>query len=529
MTTKSFGLAMLVAGTVACALPLLGASDDASAVLARHKAFMGWAYGDGTLNSIRETIVPPAQPAPGSSPPPPTTTNDPEPTRSDVVRRGLLYRFSGMAHGHSEGDQGFTGSVFWRSSDNGFTVTVRGHDATLALTEDVIESEAFAEVPSALRPATTFDEKRAAVVRISPQQGVPADLFFGEDGALLGYTLDPADAEESETVHIVSYGEFAPHKRYAVAVRYGDSRGTYHIVDVQPNAPVSDADLHPPAPRATWTFGEPHTVPITIRHGTYAGTAVYVDVVINGHTGQFLLDSGAGGTLLSDHFARAAKLEEIGQTAFSGVNGAAVAATTVKIATISIGGSTLHNVIAERAPPLVQGEREDSSSDGIIGYDLLAAALVDVDLSSNRLTILDPREHQPVVGKGAYAFPLDLSYFHAGVPLKLGSDVLPSVWIDTGNAFFVILPKAMEQRHVATITNKIYFNGVDGISEYPADCARFSEVQIGPYRYQNALSCFAPNEAFGKGGGLIGFDFLKHFNWTFDYPHGQLVLTPNGM
>ena len=30
-----------------------------------------------------------------------------------------------------------------------------------------------------------------------------------------------------------------------------------------------------------------------------------------------------------------------------------------------------------------------------------------------------------------------------------------------------------------------------------------------------------------KKGGLLGIDFLKHFNWTFDYPDGKLILTPN--
>ena len=57
---------------------------------------------------------------------------------------------------------------------------------------------------------------------------------------------------------------------------------------------------------------------------------------------------------------------------------------------------------------------------------------------------------------------------------------------------------------------------------------RLNEIQIGPYRYQKALSCFAANDAFGIDGGLLGFDFLRHFNWTFDYPHNRVVLTPNG-
>jgi len=26
---------------------------------------------------------------------------------------------------------------------------------------------------------------------------------------------------------------------------------------------------------------------------------------------------------------------------------------------------------------------------------------------------------------------------------------------------------------------------------------------------------------------LVGFDFLKHFDFVFDYPHGRMFLRPN--
>ena len=535
MTTRGYRVAVLSAFVSVCALPLVGVSDDAGAIIARHKAFMGWFYGDGTLKSVRETIaIVAATPKPDATPPPtpkPGATPPAYGQRAEhtmILRRELLYRSTETGYDRALGEGGFTGNLFWRANENGFTVTVRGPGAAMELTNDIIEAEAFGDVPNALRSSTTFDEKKALVVRITPNQGVAADLFFAEDGALLGYTLDPDDATERETVHYVSYDEFAPHKRYVNAFRYGDSRRVYRVTEFQANAPVSDADLHPPVPHATWTFGEPHTIPITIRRGSRYGAAVVFEATINGHVGKFLFDSGSGGVLLTNHFARLAGLQEIGRSAFGGVNGGTVGATTVKLSTIAVGGNTLHDVIGLEAPPLVGGEREDTTMDGIIGFDMLATALVDVDLATEKLTILDPKENQPVVKAGAYAFPLDLSEFHAGVPLKLQNDVLPSVWLDTGNSFFVILPHAMQERHVGTVTDHALFGGVDGVGQYPADCVRFNVIQIGPYRYEHALSCFAPNEAFGKSGGLIGFDFLKHFNWTFDYSRGQLVLTPNG-
>ena len=200
-----------------------------------------------------------------------------------------------------------------------------------------------------------------------------------------------------------------------------------------------------------------------------------------------------------------------------------------------IGGSTLHDVILTHGTSF-----GDSGLDGIVGFDVLAGSVAEVNLVNKTLTIRDPDGYAAAVPQGAYAFPIDMSDFEAGVPVKINDTVLPSVWLDTGNDFFVILPHELEKKTVAlantitiggqfTFDQTVYFGGVDGAGAEPARCVRLNEIQVGPYRYQKALSCFAPTDTFGADGGLIGFDFLRHFNWTFDYPHGKVVLTPNGL
>ena len=501
------------------------AAADAAAILAKHKAYMGWAYGDGTLKSARSTIeVERPSPKPDATPDPLGESN----AKTVEVRRELLYRASTAAYGIEVRSEGFTGSTFWRANVNGNTVTRRGRDAWQALTEDVIEAEALAEVPSSARPDAQFDGKTASVLRLEPKTGVPADLFFDRDGALLGYTVQPDIPLERYTIHIAAYAEFAPGKRYASVMRAGP---TYRVTRFEPNVPVSDADLHPPAARATWTFGEPSNIPIAILHATGGGRAVNIEASVNGHVGHFLLDSGASTILLYEPFAKSAGISDLGRTGYVGVNGRGVRATFARVDTLAIGGSTLHNVV-------VTHSARGGGIDGIIGYDVLAGAIVDVDLQTDRLTIADPAGFEARVKQGAYAFPVDLSDFHAGVPVKIKDTVLPSVWLDTGDDFFVMLPHELE-RHTVALTGSVsiggveletnmYFGGVDGSSSEPARCVHFNEIQVGPYRYQKALSCFVQNDAFGLDGGLIGFDFLRHFNWTFDYPHGRVVLTPNG-
>ena len=543
---------LLAAAAAACSLFLAPhvasaiSTDEASTVLAKHKTYVGWAYGDGALKSARTTVV--AERAADAPTPKPDATPDPlGPANGATVelRRELLYKASTTSYGIENSAEGFTGAVFWRSNHNGQTVTRRGRDAQEALTEDVIEAEAFSEAPVTSRPDAQFEGKKAAVLRVQPKTAVPADVFFDRDtGAMLGYTMQPDVPLERYTLHVVSYAEFAPGKRYVASYRYNDSKRLVVVKKFEPNVPVSDAELHPPAPRATWTFGEPRSVPITIvaHGGLYSdsgGRAVHFEASINGHPGHFLLDSGAGGTLISGRFAKAAGLKHLGRTSYSGVNGRGVAAILARADTIAIGGNTLHNVVVTET-----GSEEGGGGgglDGIIGFDALAGSVFDVDLMKGRLTISDPAAYAREEPKqGAWEFTPDLSSFHIGTPVKVGNTVLSQVWLDTGNDFFVILPHELEKSNYAlvneitlrngmTLEQRVTFGGVDGAGAEQANCARLNEIQIGPYRYQKALSCFAPNDTFGIDGGLIGFDFLRHFNWTFDYPHNRVVLTPNGV
>ena len=140
---------------------------------------------------------------------------------------------------------------------------------------------------------------------------------------------------------------------------------------------------------------------------------------------------------------------------------------------------------------------------------------------------------------GAYAFPVNLAEFVPEIPLNVRG-VMTHPIFDTGNSSFVTLSEDLRTSgKIVALTDAMRVNnqmmeyqftfyGVDGPTPYPEKCSRLTELQIGPYKYQNVETCFALPQVFGRDGGLIGFDFLKHFNWTFDYPESKLVLTPNG-
>jgi hypothetical protein len=177
-----------------------------------------------------------------------------------------------------------------------------------------------------------------------------------------------------------------------------------------------------------------------------------------------------------------------------------------------------------------------------MGFDILAQALVDVDVAGGSMTILDPMKFGPTVEKGAVAFPVDLSDFTPAIHITIGSNVDAKVTFDTGNDFSVALSDELRSSgKITSLSSQIqlangqrfdevvYVGGVDGTATEPAPCIRITHISVGPIPYENSPVCFGSPKAFGANGGLIGFDFLRHFNWTFDYPECKLILTPNSL
>jgi hypothetical protein len=55
-------------------------------------------------------------------------------------------------------------------------------------------------------------------------------------------------------------------------------------------------------------------------------------------------------------------------------------------------------------------------------------------------------------------------------------------------------------------------------------CGNIESLTIGPITYASEMAC-----EYGMAGSnmLLGYDFLKHFDFVFDYPHGLMFLMTN--
>ena len=489
--------------------------------LARHRAFVGWSDGDGTFKSWHLTAT-----RKRTRKNPDGTTESVVSARLDEVRRGALYRDSYTRAGGLMTDEGFTGRMFWDADENGNTVTHFETQVRYDFAENAVFYDAVSMLSGASRGTAKIGDDTVDIVRVVPTPGFPVDLYVDATGAYRRAVVNP-DVNSRVTINIDKYIEAIPGKKVIGSFRYG-SGNAYEVESVEANVSVSDEQLHPPRPRSTWTFDPTDSVSIEVRQHTSpygsSGRSVTVHATINGHEGIFLLDSGASGSIVFSPYADTLGLTAISSNEYSGVNGGNVRSSYVKLNELAVGRNVLHDVIIDKS----EGKSFEGI-DGILGFDVLANALVDVDLVAKRLTIKDPAHFAPTVGKGAVAFPVDLATRQPAIHITVGNGIDMKPIFDTGDDFLVLLSDDINSRLAPMITSQVYFGGVDGSAPAPAPCARLSQLLVGPYRYENSVVCFASSRVFGSDGGLLGFDFLQHFNWTFDYPEGKFVLTPNGV
>jgi len=485
----------LLAGAMLVAVSAQARNDDAqaAALLAKHRAYVGWEFGDGTLRSMRIA---------GD-----VTNEKGEKTITFVsLSRGLLVHdiYTMVTHGNVTEHTGFTGSIFWSSDYNGFTTPIYGGYAKYLASSAVLGLEGTTELPATYRGEQTIAGKGLAVVRVTLKNADAMDLY--EDpatGAYVQAVVDPGGAYE-KVLHVVAYAEPMPGKKMIAAYRIGNDSALHSYRSFEPNAPVSDAELHPPAPTASWSFGESKPVPISLHKNR-----ILIEAAVNGVKGRFILDTGASAIVLDNQFAARAGAAVIGGPGEASTFYGKVRTQTRHVATIAVGGSTLHNVVVDsedfRAHDYRGLDRE--GYDGLMGYDLFAGAVVKLNVYNSTLTVLDPETD--LSDASGVAFRVDLSRRIPAIPMTVNTSVPVETILDTGNPGVAFLSFDLARKHDLRLGSPI--------------CGNIQTLQVGPITYSGQSVCL---DNFGVDM-LVGYDFLKHFDFVFDYPHGRLFLAPN--
>jgi hypothetical protein len=484
------------------------APDDAvAAFLTKHRTFVGWQFGDGsfrTLRLSRERVD-----ADGAI----TQT-------ATEYRSGVAYRnhYVFPKRADAAEDSGFTGSVFWSTNQNGFTTPLYGDLARFRLSYSLLFNEGTTALQGVMESTVTVDGRQLQSMRLDVPHADAIEVDVDPDsGAYVRAVIDPGGDEET-TVRILSYTDVSPGKKMIGSFSIGeDARDAYKYTRIEANVAVSDAELHPPPARASWTFANPKPFAIAV-----TPQRVLVDAKVNGIKGRFILDTGANAIFLNRAFAdraNVAKLNVVGTAV--GLYGAEPADTR-RADTIEIGGNALSNVVVEATNFNSRDYRglDRQNYDGLLGYDVFAGALVTVDFQAQTMTIADPAARQgDPAGLGVLT---DTSGWIPTIPMTLNRSIAVNAMLDTGDPGAIVFgPDILYKYHLRMARNIGVRAGMGSV-----ECGNVDTLQIGPITYYGEMACKLDTNLINGRRILVGLDFLRHFTVVFDYPRGRLFLQP---
>ena len=488
--------------------PIAARADDAASLLAKHRAFVGWQYGDGTFHYLREAGE--------------TTRSDGEKstdgdTTFTVIRANTVYRVTSInkTTGFAT-DSGYTGNAFWRTDENGFINPLLGDAQKTQISTELIFTEATSEFDGVLQGNATINGVAVSIVRISPPSGLPIDLYIDpSSGAYKRYIVDP-DGAYRASIDILSYIDGPNGKKFIGSYKYTDGAFTTTLKSVEAPSSIASQLFAPPHPTASWSF-DATNAPVPVSYDWYRTHRIYITAKVNGVDGKFILDTGAGiGLALTQSFADKLKLKQLNTGTAYGVGGA-VKRKASKLDTLAVGGSTLHNAF-------VSSEDMKLDADGLLGFDLLAGAIAHLDLDAGSITLYDPAttDLSKLVTAG---IPLTIG-MNAGipmVPMQIDGHIPVNAMLDTGNPMYVLFgPDLIYKDHLVMRRHGTIMAGVGGY-EF-VECGNVGEISMGPVKYASAPAC--QSKSFDGHTVLVGLDFLRHFNFWFDYPNAQIIIVP---
>ncbi|MDP9018593.1 MAG: hypothetical protein M3N19_09760, partial [Candidatus Eremiobacteraeota bacterium] len=184
-------------------LPATATGEDAAALMAKHKAFVGYQFGDGAINSIVLDGT--------------VTDTKTGAISSDVrlFKRGIAERsIVNNKDEHSTYNSGFTGRLYWEINNrNGFIIPEVGDQQRAEIAYDLLVNEATPLMHAADKGTKTIDGTAYSVVELTSPASQTIDVFVDpQTGAYKRAVIDPDGANE-DTINILAYADASPGKK----------------------------------------------------------------------------------------------------------------------------------------------------------------------------------------------------------------------------------------------------------------------------------------------------------------------------
>lgn len=244
---------------------------------------------------------------------------------------------------------------------------------------------------------------------------------------------------------------------------------------------------------------------------------------------DFILDTGAGTSLLSSDSAKGLQLKILGskdgQTA-----GGKVSVSLAKVDSFAVGDAKLSNVDVGIVDLSHIGKTVGARIDGDLGYNFLKHFRVTIDYRNCDIRFEDPKQVETfgrsartevVMRLASPAKPLILVDVHANGrgPFQFA--------IDTGTSTTAITPQLAKSIGVANLPIGA---GTTGGAHVEVTAGSLKSFQVGGAKIDNMEVVVADfftilSDAIGTQlDGIVGYNFLRNYKVVIDYPNETFSL-----
>jgi predicted aspartyl protease len=244
---------------------------------------------------------------------------------------------------------------------------------------------------------------------------------------------------------------------------------------------------------------------------------------------DFILDTGAGTSLLSFELANELQLKKLGSKEGQGAGGK-VSVSLATVDSLAVGDMQLKNVDVGIVDLGQIGAAVGVKVDGDIGHNFLKSFRVSIDYRDSVIRLDDPKRVECFAGNAKTEVPIRLA--NPAKPLILVNVHINArgpfqFAIDTGTSTSAITPELAKELDLATSEIPPMTGGGGQIR---ASAATLQSFQLGGVKIDNVAVVVADfftmlNAAVGaKLDGIVGYNFLRNYKVVIDYPGETLTL-----
>jgi predicted aspartyl protease len=258
---------------------------------------------------------------------------------------------------------------------------------------------------------------------------------------------------------------------------------------------------------------------------------ILLPVEVNGEGPfEFILDTGAGTSLLSSELGEKLGIKVIGSKEGQSAGGA-ISVSLAKVNSLAVGSAQLSDVDVGLVDLSHIGKTVDAKIDGDLGYNFLKHFRVTLDYRKNEIRFDDPKRFE-LAGQPAAVTEVAMRLASPAKPLILvdvfANDSGPFQFaLDTGTSTTAITPELAKQLGVASSP---IGPATTGGAQVEVTAGALQSFQVGGARIDDLPVIVADffamlSNALGvKLDGIVGYNFLRNYKVALDYPNETMSL-----